>query len=439
MTPIEIAILAGFAVGYGMIAVKVDRIGLTGPIVFVVFGLLIGNEGFGIVTLGLGDETVVLLVEATLGVLLFSDAMRIDLARLRRQAQIPVRLLGIGLPLTVVAGTVAALLVFDIGFWEAALIAAILAPTDAALGQAVMTNQAVPARIRQSLNVESGLNDGIALPAVAAFLALAAATEHPDSWLRFIAEQVGWGTVIGLAIGGIGGWLISRFSARGWAGGGYRQIAVLALVVVAMALSEEAGGNGFIAAFVAGGTFGRTGRGVLPVAGEFTEDIGQLLSMLTFVVFGSVLAGPGIAGVTVGMVVYAAASLTVVRMIPVAVALTGTGLRRPTVAFLGWFGPRGLASILFGLTVVEAEVLDSAGWMFSVVAVTVVISVLAHGLSAGVLAQRYGAWYAAHPSGPELPESAPAPELPLGRARGHSRPDAEPRDAAPKDPSPNAQ
>jgi NhaP-type Na+/H+ or K+/H+ antiporter len=347
---------------------------------------------------------------------LFSDAMRIDLGRLRRQAEIPARLLGIGLPLTIVAGTLVGLALFDLSLWEAALLAAILAPTDAALGQAVMTSPAVPVRIRQSLNVESGLNDGIALPAVTVFLALAAATGETDSWVRFLAEQIGWGVLVGIAVGGAGGWLVARFSDRGWAEGGYRQIAVLALAVVAMTVADEAGGKSFIAAFVAGGTFGGTGRRVLPVAGELTEDIGQLLSMLTFVVFGALLVGPSVAGVELRMVVYGVLSLTVVRMIPVALALSGSGLRRPTVAFVGWFGPRGLASILFALTVVEAEVLPDDRWIFTVTACTVVLSILAHGVSAGVLAARYGAWYAAHPQAPDMIESMPSPELPLGRA-----------------------
>lgn len=417
MTGWELAILAGFVIGYGLIAVKIDQVGLTGPIVFVGFGLLVGNDGLGLVTLGLEDEAVVLLVEATLGVLLFSDAMRIDLTRLRSEAEIPVRLLGVGLPVTIVAGTLVGLLLFDIDLWEAALLAAILAPTDAALGQAVMTNASVPGRVRQSLNVESGLNDGIALPAVTVFLALAAATEQSGSWARFLAEQIGWGVVVGLAVGACGGWLVTRFSLRGWAGGGYRQIALVGLVVVAMALSDEAGGNAFIAAFVAGMSFGRTGRRVLPVAGEFTEDIGQLLSMLSFVVFGALLVGPGIAGIGLAVAMYAVASLTVVRMVPVALALGGSGLRRPTVLLIGWFGPRGLASILFALTVVEADVLATDDWIFSVVACTVMMSILAHGLTARWGASRYATWYTSHPRPADLPESATTTDFPLGRAR----------------------
>jgi NhaP-type Na+/H+ or K+/H+ antiporter len=415
----EIAVIAVFVIAYGLVAARVEGLGLSGPIVFVTFGIVLGNEGLRWVTVELDDDAIVMLVEAALGVVLFCDALRIDVRRLRAEAQLPARLLGIGLPLTIVLGALGALVVFDVGMAEAALIGAILAPTDAALGLAIVSSPLVPVRIRQALNVESGLNDGIALPAVTIFLALAASSEPGtgDRWVRFIAEQIGWGLAVGIGVGLAGGVLVRWCSERGWMAAGYRQLAVAGLVVMAMSVAHQSGGNEFIASFAAGASFGFIARGTAAEAAAFTEQIGQLLAMLIFVVFGASLFGPRFAGFGLDTVVYAVLSLTVIRMIPVSVAMIGAGLRRPTVVFMGWFGPRGLASILFGLIVVEEQVLASDGQIFGIVACTVVVSVFAHGLTAAPAARRYGAWYAStHPLEPHLAESVPMTPHPLGRA-----------------------
>jgi NhaP-type Na+/H+ or K+/H+ antiporter len=359
------------------------------------------------------------LGEVTLGVLLFSDASRIDTRALRREFMLPARLLGIGLPLTVALGTGVLMVLLDgVGVWEAALIAAILAPTDAALGQEVVADPSVPARIRQGLNVESGLNDGLVVPAVALFLTLAADEEDAGSagfWGRFVLEQIGVGVLVGVLVGGAGAWLITRGETHDWVDGVYAQLATFALAVAALSTAVHFSGNGFIAAFVGGMVFGS----VAPRAhglGEFTEDAAQLAAAVSFFVFGNVLLGPALDAVDAGIIVCALATLTIGRMLPVAVAMAGSGAAAPTVGFVGWFGPRGLASILFGLLLLEEE-LPMAEDLFAVVAWTVLLSVVLHGATAAAGARRYGAWWATMSDAEResMPEGLDVPDQPLRR------------------------
>jgi NhaP-type Na+/H+ or K+/H+ antiporter len=393
------AILAAVVFGYGLFSAELARRWISGPLVFTAIGLAIGPWGFDLIGGEFGEGGVELLAEATLVLILFADATRIDLRVLRTQTTLPVRLLGIGLPLTVLAGTVIAVLLFagdNISWWEAALIGAILAPTDAALGQAVVGNPRVPVRIRQALNVESGLNDGIMLPAVTILTALAAADAGVASstpWARFVAEQVGFGVLVGVIVGGVGGAVLDYCVDRGWVDGIMRQLATLAVAVGAFGLAHELGGNGFVAAFVAGVAFGYVAHEHCESAADFTEDEGQLLALLTFLFFGALLLGPRIGELRLTVVLYAVLSMTVVRMVPVALSVIGVGLERPTIGYLGWFGPRGLASILFGLFVVEEAELAGAELILDVMAATVLLSIVAHGLTAVPFADRYADWF----------------------------------------------
>jgi NhaP-type Na+/H+ or K+/H+ antiporter len=411
----ELAIVAGAVLAYALVSRRLESTVVTAPMVFVAAGILLGPTGIDAIELGLGEGAVRTLAEATLVLLLFTDAIRIDIMRLRAQIDLPGRLLGVGLPLTVAAGTAVALLLFDsFGLWEAALVAAILAPTDAALGQAVVTDPRVPVRVRQGLNVESGLNDGLMLPLITLFLALAAAgvdLETPAFWTEFVAKQIGFGVAVGGIVGGCGGWLIDRFSARGWVEGTFRQLATLAVGVGAFAGADLAEGNGFVAAFVAGLAFGAVAREQCQGAYDFAEDEGKLLALLTFFFFGAGIAGPALGELDWRVVAYAAASLTVVRMVPVAVALLGTRFHGPSILYLGWFGPRGLASILFGLFVLEEADLPLADEMFLVVTVTVLLSTLAHGVTAVPLSRRFGEWFSAH-SQSHMAEAAVVDEMP---------------------------
>ncbi len=400
---------------YALVSKRLRTTWVTGPMIFLSTGILLGEGGFDLLESGMSEGLVRILAEATLVLLLFTDAIRIDVGRLRDQAELPGRLLGVGLPLTVLAGAVVAAWVLPgLGVWEAALVAAILAPTDAALGQVVVSSERVPVRVRQALNVESGLNDGLVLPIITVLLALAAVDgdiETPRFWVQFVAAQIGFGVAAGVAIGAGGGWLLHAAGRRGWVDGAFRQLATLAIGVGAFAVAELLHGNGFVAAFVAGMAFGVVARDECEGAYDFAEDQGQLLALLTFLFFGASLAGPALDQLSWPIAVYALLALTVIRVVPVVLALLGTRLKLPTVAFLGWFGPRGLASILFGLFVLEEATLPSADSILLVVIWTVIFSVLLHGASAYPLSERYGRWFAVH-GRPEMAEAQDVEMMP---------------------------
>lgn len=395
MNTADIAIVAAIIVAYSLIARRADKWSVSMPLVFCVVGIALGADGFGVIEIGVEDDFVGLLAEATLVLVLFADASRIDTRTLRRFVQLPLRLLGIGFPLTVAAGTLIGLALFpDLEVWEAVLLAAVLTPTDAALGQAVVSSPVVPERIRQALNVESGLNDGLAVPVVAIALAVAASSgpsRDAADWAQFVAEQIGFGALVGVAAGSLG-WLLERAMRAGTTSTGFAHLASLAIAVVAFAGADAIGGNGFLAAFVAGLVFGSCATMTEQIV-EFAEEEGQLLSALTFLVFGALIAGPAFERLDAATMLYAVLSLTVVRMIPVAIALLGSGLRLPSVAFVGWFGPRGLASIIFAIEVLsEGEHLGSADEIGAVVTCTVLLSILLHGVSATPLSERFGRW-----------------------------------------------
>lgn len=411
----SIAVVAGFVLAYALVSRRLETTPVTGPILFVGFGILLGPSGIDVLEIGLDEGAVRALAEATLILLLFTDAIRINLRQLRNQLDLPARLLGIGLPLTVIVGAVAALIVLPgLGLWEAALVAAILSPTDAALGQAVVSNPRVPVRVRQALNVESGLNDGIMLPVITLLLAFAAADvdlESPGYWAEFAAQQIGLGVLAGGVIGYSGGRLIVWASSRDWMDGAFRQLATLAVGVGAFAAAEAVGGNGFVAAFVAGLAFGAAAREHCRGIYDFAEDEGQLLALLTFLFFGAALAGPALDQLTWRIALYALLSLTVVRMVPVAVSLLGSGLRIPTVSYIGWFGPRGLASILFGLFILEEAELPVADDLFLVVIWTVLASIVLHGVSSVWFSDRYANWFS-RGSDDAMAEAEPVEEMP---------------------------
>jgi NhaP-type Na+/H+ or K+/H+ antiporter len=328
-------------------------------------------------------------------------------------------MLAIGLPLVIVAGTLLATQIFPaFSLWEAALLAAILAPTDAALGQSVVAAKAVPIRIRQAINVESGLNDGIALPAVLLLAALAGTghgTNETGDWVRFGLMQVTLGPLAGIIVGYIGARLLDTAAARGWATMPFQGIGILSLAALTYVVAEQMGGNGFIAAFVGGMVFGNTIRNPCDFLFEFMETEGQLLMLITFLIFGAAMLPEGLAHLEPAHVAYALLSLTVIRMVPVAISLLGTGLRLPSHLFLGWFGPRGLASILFVLLILEESAVPHREEILSVTVITVALSAVLHGLTAAPFARRYGNMAARMG---ECEENRPATELPL--REGHA-------------------
>lgn len=394
MEPQTFLVLAVGLIAFGLVSARLSNSILTAPILFVAFGMATGSLGLRLIDVDFSGRTIEVIAEITLVLVLYTDAARIDVRTLWRYHNLPSRMLLIGLPLTILAGTLAAMVIFPgLPIFEAALLAAILAPTDAALGQAVVTNKAVPVRIRQTLNAESGLNDGIALPVVLVFVSLALATEGPaqsaSEWITFGALQITLGPLAGLAVGYVGGRLIDRAAEAGWMTRAFQGLGALAVALAAFALAELIGGNGFIAAFVAGITVGNVHRGMCEYLFDFVEEEGQLLTLLTFFLFGAVIVPQVIDDVTFSIILYAVASLTVVRIIPVILSLLGTGLNLPTWLFLGWFGPRGLASILFALLVLGENESEQAAVIMATVVTTVFLSVLLHGVTAAPGARWY--------------------------------------------------
>jgi len=414
MDLVSIALVSGALLAFALVSGRLQGTIVTPPLVFIVFGYLIGQGVLGIANVDPGHGAIHVIAGLTLILVLFSDAARINLAQLRRDHDLPLRMLLIGLPLTMAGGAWLALMLFpQLDFWEAVLLAALLAPTDAALGQSVVSAKAVPVRIRQAINVESGLNDGIALPAVLLFAALASAQQESAQaaeWLSFALFQVTLGPLAGALVGFVGARLLDSAAHRGWTDTAFQGIGILSLAVFAFAVAELIGGNGFIAAFIGGMVLGATVRHPCTFLFEFMEAEGLLLMLITFLVFGAALLPEGLEHVSAATIVYAVLSLTVVRMLPVAISLMGTGLRLRSVMFLGWFGPRGLASILFVLLILEKVELVHRTELLSITVITVGLSALLHGLSAAPLAKLYGR-HAARMG--ECQENMPVSEMPL--------------------------
>jgi sodium/hydrogen antiporter len=294
-------------------------------------------------------------------------------------------LLSAGMLLTMVLGAAAALVVFpQLSLWEAGILAAILAPTDAGLGQVIVNSPRVSLRIRQALNVEAGLNDGLSVPFLLFFIALAAtsAEGRSSSLLQFILQQLGFGVLVGVAIGLAGGWLLARAHRQGWMADSFRQVGVVALPLLCLLASDAIGASMFIAAFVAGLAVQIGFRNVSGHSLEFAEQWGQVLNLSVFFLFG-LLVSQQWQQISPAAMLYAVLSLTIVRMLPVAVALVGSRLSKSTVIFMGWFGPRGLASIVLGLVYLEHEIhLPGEPTIRLAVMTTVLFSIFAHGLSA---------------------------------------------------------
>ncbi|MET4647043.1 NhaP-type Na+/H+ or K+/H+ antiporter [Streptomyces atratus] len=381
---------------WGLCSQRVERVELTAPAVFVLVGLVLATC-LGSMDLAPSGETVKGLAEICLTWILFADAARLSFRVLRPDLGLYLRLLLIGLPLCIGLGALlAAGLLPGVSGWAAVFVGAALAPTDAALGASMMSDPVVPERVRRLINVESGLNDGIATPVVVLALvgAAGAAGAGPDANGKAVVELAigfAYGSVLGLA----GGWLLRSALRKGWAAEEFAGPAVLALALLSYLSSVAIGGNGFVAAFVAGLAFG-TAYGDAP-QGQllFTEQSASVLSLLVWLLFGAVLVPAALPHMTWQAVLYAVLSLTLVRMVPVALSVLGTRMDRATVLFVGWFGPRGLATIIFGLLALEDLAPAVTHQVLPVLICTVLLSVLAHGFTAGPLARRYGAATAA--------------------------------------------
>jgi len=393
---IQVGVLPALTVGlvvWGLFSARLGRWNISAPIAFVGAGLLLGSGSSPLIHVSVESESAKVVTELTLAVVLFGDAATVSLRRLRGDAGLPSRLLVVGLPLTIAAGTVAAhLLLPGLSWWVCAVVGAAVAPTDAALGSAIIEDERVPARIRRLLNVESGLNDGIATPFVNFFLVAALVGTSFDIGSKGGAlVSLALGAVIGAAVGACAGRGLEIAQRRGLAEQAFVPIATTAVAIGAYSLAVAGNGNAFVAAFVAGIAYRAAHSVEVPAATlKFTRDCGSVLSLVVWFGFGLVL--PGVLGRTTWReVAFALAALTVVRMVPVAAALVGTGLDRATVAVVGWFGPRGLASVVFALIALGTLPAADADRVILAIGITVLLSVILHGATAAPVAGRYGA------------------------------------------------
>jgi sodium/hydrogen antiporter len=386
------AMLAGFLLVYSAVAGRVERSLISGPIVFTGVGFILGPDGLGVLRLNISGEGLRILAELTLAMVLFTDAANADFGVVRRNLGLPERLLLIGLPLTIVLGFLLAALVFPrLETLEIALLAAMLAPTDAALGKPVVTNPTVPAVMRESLNLESGLNDGICVPIIVLLLGLAVGRQIEGGSVlhvaRVVVEEIGIGLIVGLALTWLTILTLRFAERRGWISEHWVEIPFVALAAACFAAAQAAGGSGFIACFVGGlllsGLRERHREELLRGA----EHMGEALALLTWVVFGGIVVARLIDRVTWPALIYAGLSLTVIRMLPVFLCLIGTRTSTADKLFIGWFGPRGLATIVFAVLVLDENlpgndtIMLAAGW-------TVLLSVIAHGVTANPLVKR---------------------------------------------------
>ncbi|MEZ9139096.1 MULTISPECIES: cation:proton antiporter [unclassified Shewanella] len=388
---LELAILAVFAFSYSLIAGRVERSMISGPMVFVVVGFILGPSAFGWLGNELGNSAMRVFADLTLAVVLFCDASNSNLSILKQHINIPTRMLLYGLPGAIGLGFIAGYLLFpNLSLFELAALATMLAATDAALGKAVVSSPVVPAKIREGLNIESGLNDGICVPILFVFLALASGSiaEGQVSHLAmtYLAEELGIGLAVGLSASFIASKLIRYSYKKNWITEAWSQNIVLSLALCCFAISQQLEGSGYIAAFSGGLLFGYLMKDVKHKLILPTEGIGEILALLTWMLFGAIVIGNAIETFTWTMLLYALLSLTVVRMIPIFISLGRRGENVPSRLFLGWFGPRGLASIVFVIIMLDRD-LPGGDFIAMTVICTVFISLIAHGASANILAK----------------------------------------------------
>ena len=393
-----LAVLALFIMVYSSVAGAVERRWVSGPIVFTCFGLLIGPAGFALLDWETDRELIRNLAEVTLAMVLFTDAAGADVRVLKDTSGVPARLLLVGLPLTIALGfAVGAVLIDSPSLFAIAVLATILAPTDAALGKAVITNEAVPDEVRQSLNVESGLNDGICVPVLLLFLALALDTAGDMDPLplaaKLVFEQIGIGLAVGLVLTFNAVRLLKYARYRQWLTKTWTQIPIFALALSCFSVAQYLGGSGFIAAFSGGLLMAFMEKDLSKKVKEeyllTSEGAGDTLALITWVTFGAAVVGQAIGYFSWTILLYSFLSLTVIRMLPVFLCLTGSGIDTEGKLFIGWFGPRGLASIVFAVMVLNSELPDSGPLAMTVVC-TIVLSIVAHGVTANPWAQAYG-------------------------------------------------
>ena len=382
----NLLVFATFILIYGLIAKRIEKTAISGPFLAVIVGILAGPLLLNLIDVKVGIEGYRIIAELALALVLFTDAANTNIRELIKHVSIPTRLLLIGLPLTIVLGILGGVIIFNGFSWiELGILATLLAPTDAALGKPVVTNQSVPSKIRESLNVESGLNDGICVPVL--FLLIALFSAQTGEGLKFpfglvlFAEEIGIGLVAGLVTTFIVDRLVNYSEKHGWISKSWKTVVIIALAFSCFTAAQIAGGSGFIACFTGGLLYSVLNRKYKHDLLEEAEGAGDTLSMLTWIIFSSVVIASNLRHFTWDVIIYALLSLTLIRMIPVLISLINSGIPWKEKLFIGWFGPRGLASIVFAIIVFDIGLPHKETIILTAVC-TILLSIILHGFTA---------------------------------------------------------
>ncbi len=390
---VVVSIIALVVLAVGAMSKPLIHSIVTAPMIFVALGLFLGESGFGLVIPDIKADIGRWVIEVTLVVVLFSEATAVCLHGSIFQHKITLRMLLLGIPLTILFGTVTGTTLFaGVDAWQAALLAAVLAATDLSLGRVALHHEGIPPVIKENLQLESGLNDGLMVPVIL-FLtvceSLAAGKYFATFWIFIVLEQVGFGILAGITVGVFGASLLNYAHRNGSIGQIFEQLSGTALALLAFSSAEILHGNGLVAAFIAGLVVGNClDKGCAPIF-TFVKAQSELLSLITFLLFGAVILPPILPIVTWQMVAYALLSLTAVRIAAAFISLLGLGLKWQSALFVGWLGPRGIASLLFGMLVLESFNIALRQEIFHAVVITVLISTFLHGISAKPLSHWY--------------------------------------------------
>ncbi|KXF55422.1 hypothetical protein AXA44_37845 [Rhodococcus sp. SC4] len=389
MTDQSVFVLIVLVLCFSVVSGRLRRGYLSPAAVFVVVGVVLGADGLGLVEVQADREGFRTVAELALTLILFTQASRLDLRTMLRQGAMARRLLGIGMPLTVVLGTVVALLLLPaLPSWEAVCLAVIVAPAEAALVEALLVDPRIPRRIREGLSVESGLYDGFAVAALLTVLAIASqeAEPAPGEWAWFAFRTVHVSLAVGIVIGLVGGKAIAVARAHGWTTDSWAQLATLALAVLCFGAGEQFHGSGFATAFAGGLAYAaiKPGRGQDRAPTQVAGAASELLELVTFALFGAVVVVPAFRDADWRVLAFAIAAVTLVRLVSVLVAFTRSDVPAASVVFMGWFGPRGITTLVLGLIVLEEGVMQEPLLLTQAAVVTVVLSIVLHSVTAPI-------------------------------------------------------
>ncbi|MEU6062236.1 cation:proton antiporter [Streptomyces sp. NPDC047097] len=388
-------VIAGILFSWALLSHRLARWSITAPIALMAAGIALTHGDHPPLTFEFDNAAFEHAVEVVLALLLFVDATEVPGAVIRRERDLTARLLAVALPLTLCAAFLAGLACFPgQPAWLLAALATVVVPLDLAPTTAVVRDRRIPARLREVLNVEGGLNDGVVSPVFLLCVAIGVeshsggSTDYAEALLEAVTAA-GWALAAGAATGLTAGWTLRRSWERGWTQASATRLAVLAVPVAAYTLSVALGGNGFVASFVAGVCFAPTLVRIGHSAVEMADDVVTLLTLALWFVFGQIVNDEFWDGFEAPVLLFALLAVTLVRIGPVLLALIGTPLTLGDRLFLGWMGPRGVTSIVFGLLAVVELPDERGGFIAQVMVMTVMLSIVLHGLSAEPLGRRY--------------------------------------------------